>query len=139
MQVRFPELLKAILDEPWSELPRLVYADAIDDAGDPELAAAIRSRFSNKSSLCRLDEKIFAMGETPIRLLWYGGFIVEIAGPQSVLLKYGPEIAAVNPLERVIVTDNVIQYQRTAINDAVLAEIKKRSQAMLEAESAPPQ
>ena len=112
--------LDAILANPGDDLPRLVYADWLEENGESERAEYIRLAINNphKDYYCRCD-----MCRHEVRLMvklyeplcpWSDprdqyrvnrGFIAEIRGPLAALLEHGPAICAEHPVTAVEVTD----------------------------------
>ncbi len=118
-------LLAAILAEPESDLPRLVYADWLDENGEPGRAELIRAQCDRKC----LPEGWSQLRELPscgfvnLSIEEHGhgnyvlatkvggvtgfidhGFVVELRGPLPALMEHGPAIVAENPVERASVT-----------------------------------
>lgn len=119
-------LLHAIRLNPAEDLPRLVYADHLEDAGESERAEFIRvgiavshrpegeycNRFHDYQACdcvhCReaqLEQRHGTFAIEGVRTIWSRGFIVEIRAPLADLLEHGPAIVAEHPVERVRVTD----------------------------------
>lgn len=129
-------LLSAILAAPDDDQPRLVYADALDDAGEHDRAEFIRLQVEIGSDWKGMTEPIrkrhlhlwldhrdeWFLRDGPLQLVQLvetvdapellaavvdRGFIAELRGPLAALLQFGPAIVRANPVERVEVTDEL--------------------------------
>jgi uncharacterized protein (TIGR02996 family) len=109
-------LLKAVLANPDDDLPRLVYADWLDENGDSARAEFIRTQIElaklpdhdpryrhledREHELMSEHEAGWLGGESP-RLSeweWRRGFVDEIAGDSWQLTQIGPHLISANPL-----------------------------------------
>lgn len=127
MSVEASALLRAIRDNPDDDLARLAYADLLEEAGDPDRAALIRtqidlSRFAHDDPRRReLEDREHAIlaaneadwlddllghsgGSTADPDLreweWERGFLVEVAATPLFMLDHGPDLFAAHPVRR---------------------------------------
>lgn len=122
------ELLAAVLTAPSEDTPRLVYADALEDAGQVERAHMIRASIADPMGGTIISDpgprnRTEANGDsetwrfTPTMhgykfdlpaCLGYGirhGFIEVIKGSLGDLITFAPAIVKENPVGRVVVTE----------------------------------
>lgn len=119
--------LAAILADPAEDLPRLAYADMLEEKGQTERAGRIRgdvmckAGYSERVRFARYinqPSRWLEPGEYPstddmpqietLTLTWYRGFVLTIEGQLWVLLDHGAPIVAENPVSHIYVTGTTI-------------------------------
>ncbi len=117
-------LLQAVLDNPSDDLPRMVYADWLEENGEPERAEFIRLQIHMddmgipdgdlipdhlsiewRKMLEREIELIPSLVFREMNARYERGFIYQLRGPLAALLEDGTAIVRENPVEKVAVTD----------------------------------
>jgi len=94
-------LLATIIAEPWNDLPRLVYADWLDENGREIEAKHIRDEVAHPTT--STPHYVFP-GTVPI-LAYRRGFVAEIRCTMAYWLSNGPEWVRDAPIERVAITE----------------------------------
>jgi uncharacterized protein (TIGR02996 family) len=120
-------LLRSILDAPDDDAPRLVYADWLEESGDPDQtlrAQFIRHQISLRTanpaaSAEALDEqrRLLDLAERRWvpdwlrgnRASWGRGFIQEVACSMSDWARHGQELLAEHPIRRVVLHGEVLR------------------------------
>ncbi len=101
-------LLAAILANPADDLPRMVYADHLDECGEDEHAKMIRYQIANHETV--LEEGypnargIFGI-DGSLAFSFCRGFVDWLSGPLQALLDHGPSIVRENPVEKIETTN----------------------------------
>jgi uncharacterized protein (TIGR02996 family) len=110
-------LLATILANPADDMPRLVYADALEESGQVERAEYIRLAIDlhNNPATTGSDrdlkfnrlkaKKLFPHIPREINGVVRRGFIESVRCPLGAWLEHGPRIVAEHPVERVEITD----------------------------------
>jgi uncharacterized protein (TIGR02996 family) len=114
-------LLHAILSDPADDAPRLIYADWLDENGDPDRASWIRDSIRSgvvsyhttgcfEPFMCIIPDLPLRHGGEQLDPSWRGwrwhrGFVFEYHDIMAELLANGPALARVQPVERFIPTD----------------------------------
>ncbi len=116
-------LLRAVLESPRDDTARLVYADHLDETGQPEYAAFVR--YQVKESRTGYRHFFRARDGIPVWRVWSGaaaklvpagavwydyfsfarGFVCEIRLPLAAFLEHAESIFRSQPVERVTLTD----------------------------------
>lgn len=92
-------LLRMIRDNPDDDMPRLVYADWLEEHDQEERAWFIRSQCGNhgyRKNEFYKDEMIVG---------WHRGFIDEVGCTMAEWLKHGPATCAQHPVRKVMISD----------------------------------
>jgi uncharacterized protein (TIGR02996 family) len=124
-------LLKAVLDEPDDDLPRLAFADWCDERGDDARAEFIRVQIER----CRLptwDERQSALAARERRLLTRHGlsWVPDVDGPaygftrgfaQSVAASFGALKKVAHPLEAIQPISEVMAWRTATREEGTLA------------------
>jgi uncharacterized protein (TIGR02996 family) len=95
-------ILWNIKANPDDDLPRLVYADWLEERGWGERAVDIREQCENPEPYKRECD----FGES----VWYRGFVCEYRCTMKGWLARGPMICEHNPVQRVAITDRLPVY-----------------------------
>lgn len=105
-------LLATILDRPADDLPRLVFADWLDDHGRPGRATLIRDQIATGAVIPVGQAHRGWLGPVARRWPrgvggweWHRGFPEVWHGPLDVWLAVGAAVARTTPVRRVVVTD----------------------------------
>jgi uncharacterized protein (TIGR02996 family) len=122
-------ILKAVLDDPADDLPRLAYADWLEEDGDPACGRFIRSQIAGEAAapppppwpgahvaaLCRVAVPRVSPGQVslqspsaprePPTVVYRRGFVAEVSCPLQDWLAHGPAVVRGHPVERVGVVD----------------------------------
>lgn len=133
-------MLRAIIANPGDDLPRLVYADWLDEHGQGDRASIIRLQIETPSAQYvsyKRDKAWFEfsweIGESlkPYRdtlvvkslakmrwhkVVWRRGFVAELHCSLFDLIKYGRGLRQFHPLERVTITDRTPDDAISEIN-----------------------
>lgn len=103
MTTNLAPLLAAILREPAEDHYRMVYADALDDAGQHEHAEFIREGCREPSAK-QVPWHAWTRYPYTIDAGWARGFIHTLRGPLAAMLEHGPAICREHPVEKMEVT-----------------------------------
>lgn len=114
--------LPAILRSPDDDTPRLVAADAIEEAGDVEWAEVIRAAVTGDKSRVRPSEIGVWVALTErfpegILSTWRRGFVDRVACTMETWLRHGGEICKLHPVMQVVISDRRPYRHRMEIFD----------------------
>lgn len=116
-------ILLAVLADPQDDVPRLIYADALDEAGRSNYAEFIRVQCALAGAHCepdcgcedcrrrhalrRRERELAAVWDTPPGWTWVisRGFVAEVHCTLTDWIAHGPVAVRRQPVERVAVTD----------------------------------
>jgi uncharacterized protein (TIGR02996 family) len=107
-------LLRAVIDDPADDVPRLAYADWLEENGQDERAAYIRGALAGicGTAWTRWPDSLHRLVGGPGRLeergwswVWRRGFIAAVHCPLAEWIAHGPALAAAHPLEEVRLSD----------------------------------
>lgn len=131
-------LLVAILDDPCDDALRLIYADWLDEDGQPERARYIREQILSDPEGCRprlhhyaqriwpdsITSLVGKKGEYPDGWdwQWRRGFVESVRCPLDSWLEHGPQIVRAHPVTKVESTDKTPGVAKTSGGAANVSE-----------------
>jgi uncharacterized protein (TIGR02996 family) len=115
-------LLEAILADPTDDRARLVYADALQDLGDPRGELVALQISGGKSAEARAKQLLEKhrktwqdFGAKGARYTWARGFIDRVAAKASVLIAAGPRMFELHPVRDLRIHDSGAKAPLAAI------------------------